>query len=90
MSYRDPLQAAHARIAALEELLEAHLRADGAADEPDDDDAAVLRQTRASLADERAELERYAGSEFLAHRGSSTGHSSGTSPQIAPRRSPNR
>lgn len=54
MSYRDPLEAARARIAALEDLLESQRFADS--DEPDDERAA-LRRARAALAEERAEHE---------------------------------
>ncbi len=54
MSYRDPLEAARARIAALEDLLEtAQLTTAPNGDE--DDGREALRQARAALAEERAE-----------------------------------
>lgn len=52
MSYRDPLEAARARIAALEDLLSSQ-RFVGAPD--DDDEHRALREARAALAEERAE-----------------------------------
>lgn len=53
MSYRDPLEAARARIAALEDLLESarFIDADGEHDGEHD----ALREVRAALAEERAE-----------------------------------
>lgn len=55
MSYRDPLEAARARIAALEDLLESqHFVANSDGDHDLED---ALRQTRAALAEERAEHE---------------------------------
>jgi chromosome segregation ATPase len=51
VTYRDPLDAARHRIAALEELLEAQ-RLLG---QEDDEDLQALRQTRAALAEERAD-----------------------------------
>jgi cell division protein FtsB len=53
VSYRDPLEAARARIAALEDLLESHGTENGTREERDDREA--LRQSRADLAEERAE-----------------------------------
>lgn len=53
MSYRSPLEAARARIAALEDLLESHALV--AADEDLSDDGMALRRLRAQLAEERAE-----------------------------------
>jgi chromosome segregation ATPase len=52
VSYRDPLEAARARIAALEDLLET--QTDGGGPEPRDEHEA-LRKARADLAEERAE-----------------------------------
>lgn len=53
MSYRSPLEAARARIAALEDLLESHALV--ASDDELTDDGAALRRVRAQLAEERAE-----------------------------------
>ncbi len=54
MSYRDPLEAARARIAALEDLLESQ-RFVGSPDDDEHDERNALRETRAALAEERAE-----------------------------------
>ena len=54
MSYRNPLDAARARIAALEELLDTQ---GFVGPITEDDGRAALRQARASLAEERAEHE---------------------------------
>lgn len=53
MSYRDPLDAARARIAALEDLLDTQRFIGGPLEPADEREA--LRQTRAALAEERAE-----------------------------------
>ena len=53
MSYRDPLDAARARIAALEDLLDTQRFIGGPLEPADEREA--LRQTRATLAEERAE-----------------------------------
>ncbi len=53
VSYRSPLEAARARIAALEDLLETHSLV--ATDEDLSDDGLALRRLRAQLAEERAE-----------------------------------
>lgn len=53
MSYRDPLDAARARIAALEDLLESQQFVSGG--DGDEDGHEALRQARAALAEERAE-----------------------------------
>jgi chromosome segregation ATPase len=54
VSYRDPLEAARARIAALEELLESQ-NFGGPVTGDQDDERTALRQVRAALAEERAE-----------------------------------
>lgn len=53
VSYRDPLEAARARIAALEDLLET--QGDGNGTRVESDDREALRSVRADLAEERAE-----------------------------------
>lgn len=53
MSYRSPLEAARARISALEDLLESHALV--TPDEDLSDDGMALRRLRAQLAEERAE-----------------------------------
>ncbi len=54
MSYRDPLEAARARIAALEDLLDSQ-RFVGSPGDDEHDDHRALREARAALAEERAE-----------------------------------
>jgi len=54
VTYRDPLDAARARIAALEELLDSQ---DFVGPVSEDDERAALRHARAALAEERAENE---------------------------------
>jgi DNA repair exonuclease SbcCD ATPase subunit len=56
VSYRDPLEAARARIAALEDLLTSQRFVPSAGDEAHDERSA-LREARAALAEERAERE---------------------------------
>jgi len=59
VTYRDPLEAARARIAALEDLLDSQRFTGGSGGEGDDREA--LRQARAALAEERAAHEERLG-----------------------------